>query len=122
MRKIAPWLGGLLPLLLLHGCGSSTSGSSLSTDVTFSFPGAICGGSDIKIYLASYKVLRFDDILGTNGVSIAFGPGTGNLTARGIFVTPAGKIFLADTGNNRICRMDDMTALNFVAFGKGGGG
>ncbi|TMJ08398.1 MAG: hypothetical protein E6G98_12240 [Bacillati bacterium ANGP1] len=34
----------------------------------------------------------------------------------GIFVDEAGRIFVADFGNRRVVRMDDMTGLNWITL------
>jgi streptogramin lyase len=41
---------------------------------------------------------------------------------RDIFVDGAGKIFIADSGNNRIVRLDDMAGAGWTAFGAAGAG
>jgi hypothetical protein len=40
----------------------------------------------------------------------------------GIFAEPAGQIYMADTGNHRIIRLDDMAGKNWTAFGTHGTG
>ncbi len=40
----------------------------------------------------------------------------------GIFVDAAGKIYVADNGNNRIVRIDDLTGAGWTTLGSAGTG
>jgi hypothetical protein len=42
------------------------------------------------------------------------------LVPSGLFVDSEGKIYVGDTGNNRIVRFDDMTGTNWVTYGSRG--
>jgi hypothetical protein len=57
-------------------------------------------------------------MLGTNWTSFGTaGSGTNQLSgAQGVAVDAAGKIYIADTGDKRIVRMDDMTGTNWTVL------
>jgi sugar lactone lactonase YvrE len=92
------------------------------------------------IYIAdtgNNRIVRMDDMTGTNWSTFGTGGSGANqfIAPSGIVVTPAGTystanytvvtplhIYVTDSGNNRIVRMDDMTGTNWTAFGTGGGG
>lgn len=40
----------------------------------------------------------------------------------GIFVSPTGQIFVADAGNSRLVRIDNMTGAGWTTFGAAGSG
>ncbi len=53
------------------------------------------------------------------------GPGQGDLQfsgLSGICVDSRGRIYVADQGNSRVVRMDDMTGKNWIALGRDGAG
>jgi streptogramin lyase len=72
-----------------------------------------------------------DDMKGTNWVSYgSLGSGVGQFNKvpdvfkgpQSIFVDQAGKIYIADAGNARIVRIDDLTGKNWMTFGANGDG
>ena len=69
-------------------------------------------------YSDSGAILRSDDLMGTNQISY----NGGFYGAMGIALDSAGRIYVADTYNSRVVRMDDMNGTNFTAFGTYGSG
>ena len=93
--------------------------------------GAACAGDLGKIYIAdglnNDRIVRIDDMCGTNWVALQSVPGADVATSlgspEGVFVDGAGKIYIADTfGGNDIIRMDDMTGTNVTTVGSTGSG
>ena len=70
------------------------------------------------------QILRSDDLNGTNLVSYGTqGSGVGQFYgAYGLTVDSAGRIYVADTYNDRIVRIDDMNGTNWTTFGGYGSG
>ncbi len=75
-------------------------------------------------YSDSGGILRSDDYLGTNQIAYGTqGSGIGQFYgANGIALDAAGRIYVADTYNDRVVRIDDMTGKNWTTFGTGGAG
>lgn len=95
-------------------------------------PTGIVVDSAGKIYVTdtgNNRVVRMDDMNGTNWISFG-SSGAGNSqfsSPAGVFVvTPSSNItpgiYVTDTGNNRIIRMDDMIGTNWNPFGSSGAG
>ena len=62
---------------------------------------------------------------GTNWTSYGGTCGSGRgqfYDPSGIAVDSAGKIYVMDTGNSRVVRIDDMTGANWVSYGSVGSG
>ena len=70
-------------------------------------------------YSDSEQILRADDLQGTNQISFGSqGSGVGQFYgAYGIALDLAGRIYVADTYNCRIVRIDDMNGTNWTAYG-----
>lgn len=70
-------------------------------------------------YSDSGQILRSDDLLGTNQISFGVqGSDVGQFYgAYGIALDSAGRIYIADTYNCRIVRIDDMNGPNWTSFG-----
>jgi ribosomal protein S11 len=76
------------------------------------------------------RIVRIDDITGKNWTTLGtagsganqFNQPHGISLVQGRLVGDPPQIFVADTGNNRIVTMDDMTGKNWVAFGSHGSG
>jgi DNA-binding beta-propeller fold protein YncE len=101
----------------------------------FELPYGVSATPDGKIYVAdagNHYIVQMDDMTGKNWTSLGNNtPGipTPSYTKKqqwflpfDVFVDSAGKIYVADTTNNRITRMDDMTGKNWITFGAGGSG
>jgi NHL repeat-containing protein len=65
-----------------------------------------------------------DNITGLNWTSFgSCGSGTGQFSnPKGIWIDSSGKIYVADSGNNRVVRMDGITGANFARIGSLGNG
>ncbi len=70
-------------------------------------------------YSDSEQILRSDDLQGTNQISFGSGgSGVGQFYgAYGIALDLAGRIYVADTYNCRIVRIDDMNGTNWTSYG-----
>jgi ribosomal protein S11 len=118
------WTAGLLGGLLL-GAGVVSGCSS--------------GGGSVQIYVVdtgNNRIVRMDDMKGTNWTTCGAGDNCPMASPTGIVVNPSYyimpdgmtvtypslQIYVTDSGNNRIVRMDDMTGTNWTTFGTGGSG
>lgn len=76
------------------------------------------------IYLATSaaggEIVRLND-MSDNG-RITYTAGGGINDPRGVDIDSLGRIYIADSGNNRIIRIDDMTGTNFTTYGSLGAG
>jgi sugar lactone lactonase YvrE len=81
-----------------------------------------------RIYVAdtyNCRVVRFDDMNGTNWTSYGgtCGAGQGQFyDPSGVAVDPAGKIYVMDTGNSRLVRIDDLNGSNWITLSAVGSG
>ncbi len=86
---------------------------------TFNGTNGIAIDSTNRIYLISgSRVLRMDDMAGTNLVTLGFtGTGPNHFrNASSIAIDAANRIYVADAGNHQIVRFDDMTGTNWTTF------
>ena len=70
-------------------------------------------------YSDSEQILRSDDLLGTNQITCCT---QGFYGANAIALDSAGRIYVADTYNGRIVRIDDMQGTNWTTYGTYGSG
>jgi hypothetical protein len=70
-------------------------------------------------YSDTEQIHRSDDLQGTNQISFgSYGGDVGQFYgASGIALDPTGRIYIADTYNCRIVRVDDMTGTNWISYG-----
>lgn len=70
-------------------------------------------------YSDSEQILRSDDLRGTNQIAFGTqGSGVGQFYgAEGIALDAAGRIYVADTYNCRVVRIDDMNGTNWTEYG-----
>ena len=116
LARLGVW-GVLLGAALLWSCSNSNDGA-------FNFPVGIAVDSAGKIYVAdegNNRIVRMDDITGMNLIALSANPANTADQLRGpLGVAVDGnnppKIYVADTGNNRIVRFDDMNGANWTSF------
>jgi streptogramin lyase len=88
--------------------------------------GRFCVTPDGHIYApVSQGLVRFDDLDGSGEVRFGsiYGSGTGQFAGpSSVSVGTNGQIYIADSGNDRIVRIDDMTGKNWTTFGTNGAG
>jgi hypothetical protein len=70
-------------------------------------------------YSDSWQILRSDDLLGTNQIAYGIpGSGVGQFYgAFGIALDATGRIYVSDTYNCRVVRIDDMNGTNWTTYG-----
>jgi sugar lactone lactonase YvrE len=77
------------------------------------------GGHIYVSHMSNNRIVRFDDMSGTNWTTFAatFGSGTNQLEyPAGIALDGSGRIYIADPQNNRIVRMDDLSGTNWTTL------
>src|SRR5271165_4028709 len=116
----------------MTGTNWTTYGTTGSGVGNFAGPTGLAVDSIGRIYIAdgmNNRIVRMDDMIGTNWVSLGTtGSGVNQFhfsAACGIgsiAIGPDKRIYIADAGNNRIVRIDDMTGANWTTFGTMGSG
>ncbi len=115
----------------MTGAGWTTFGTHGGGANQFNDAGWIALDASERIYVTdtgSCRIVRFDDMTGANWIALGTqGAGVSQFECQsrqmgGIFVDTAGRILVADSGNTRIVRMDDMTGTGWTALGSSGSG
>jgi len=104
----------------------------------FQRPNGIAFDATGRIYIAdasNHRIVRMDDMNGTNWIAYGDrGSGIGQFMNVDLSLEPndegpedlaldaQGRIYVADSGNNRIVRFDDMNGTSWTTFGTYGGG
>jgi sugar lactone lactonase YvrE len=106
-----------------------TTGSGIGN---FAGPSGIAVDLVGRIYIVdgeNDRIVRINDMtgagwtsLGTTGSGVNQFKFTGACGIGSIAIGPDQRIYIADSGNNRIVRIDDMTGANWTAFGTLGAG
>ena len=97
----------------------------------FNQPVAVCIDVKNRIYVAdmdNHRIVRMDDMTGKNWTTfgskgkLADGGGAKLKFYRptGVHIDSQQRIYIADMGNSRIVRVDDMTGKNWTTFGSAG--
>jgi hypothetical protein len=119
--------GSFSGTLTVNGAAQAINGA---TSQYFSASGG--GGSGTLGYNSAYtpfyysdtgQILRSDDLMGTNQIAYGTtGSGVGQFYgAYGIALDSAGRIYVADTYNCRIVRIDNMNGTNWTEYDSAGG-
>jgi NHL repeat-containing protein len=115
----------------MTGVGWTTIGSTGSGNLQFSTPAFIFVDPSNRIYVVdsnNCRIVRMDDMTGAGWTALGTcGNGVGQFNGiqfqmGGIFVDTGGKIYVADGGNSRVVRMDDMTGAGWTTLGSFGSG
>lgn len=117
----------------MSGAGWTSVGSQGSGPRQFNVPAFLALDQLGRIYVTdstNCRVVRMDDMSGAGWTSLGgvCGNGVGqfngvsNAQMGGIFVDTGGKIYVADGGNNRLVRMDDMSGAGWIVLGTSGNG
>ncbi len=110
-------------VLTVNGSAQAINGS---TSQAFGANGVVYPGTTAYnsaytpfYYSDSGQILRSDDLLGTNQITFGIqGSDVGQFYgAFGIALDSAGRIYIADTYNCRIVRIDDMNGTNWTSYG-----
>ncbi len=121
----------IVRILDMTGTGWTTFGSTGTGPGQFGAASAIALDRSGRLYIADTGNCRIVRVDGMNGAgwttfgSDGSGVGQFNCTSGqilGIHVDGAGQIYVADQGNSRLVRFDDMTGDGWVAFGSYGSG
>ncbi len=114
-------------IIRISGADSISFGTKGSGIHQFSRPSGIYVDAAGRIYVAdsdNHRVVRMDDMTGAGWTTLgSHGNGINRFDLRynrpsGVFVDAAGRIYVADSGNRRIVRMDDMTGAGWTTLGK----
>jgi len=116
----------------MTGTNWTTYGTTGSGIGNFAGPTGLAVDTVGRIYVAdgmNNRIVRIDDMTGTNWTTFGtagsgvnqfhFSAGCG---IGSIAIGPDKRIYIADAGNNRIVRIDDMTGANWTTFGTMGAG
>lgn len=117
----------------MAGKNWTTLGTKGTGAKQFDQPAGVCVDSQNRIYVAdmnNHRIIRMDDLTGKNWIAFGTkGKVQSNDPAKlkfyrptGVFVDSQQRLYIADMGNSRIVRIDDMTGKNWTAFGSIGTG
>jgi sugar lactone lactonase YvrE len=107
--------------------GGTAAGSGTNQ---FNGPTGIALDSTGRIYIAdtgNSRIVRMDDMTGTNWITYGSLGSSATNTSAGIFNNPQGvavdtanRIYVGDSGNNRIVQMADMSGTSWTPYGTQG--
>ena len=114
----------------MTGVGWTTFGTFGSGTSQFSNPQGIFVNAAGQIFVAdtiNNRIVRIDNMTGAGWTTFGTFGSRGDETnqfdsPRDIFVDAAGKIFVTDSNNHRVVRIDDMTGAGWTTFGSFGDG
>ncbi len=112
--------------------GWQTTGAIGSGVNQFTYPAGVAVDAQGHVYVADQgnsRIVRMDDMDGTGWTTLGGTAHSGRLdevtrlkSPAGIAVDARGRVYVADQGNSRIVRMDDMSGSGWTAFGSFGSG
>ena len=106
--------------------GWTTFGAAGGGVGQFNRPEGLALDSSGRIYITdneNHRVVRINDMTGA-GMDGTFGTGTTGSGMNEVFephdvaISGSGKIYISDTGNGRVVRIDDMSGAGWTAFGQ----
>jgi streptogramin lyase len=115
----------------MSGAGWTSFGSEGAGINQFNVPNMLFVDPSGRIYITdsnNCRVVRIDDMSGAGWTSVGTcGSGTLQFNGQaafvgGVFVDTAGRIYVADAGNSRLVRMNDMSGNGWVTLGTFGSG
>ena len=116
----------------MNGTNWTSLGSSGRGVGQFKSPNGVAVDASGHIYIAdygNYRIVRMDDMSGTNWTLLGgighsdHGSGTNQFSyPAGVALDASGHIYIADSGNCRIVRVDDMSGTNWTTLGSSGSG